>query len=97
AGAVVADSKHVDGHHANSVSFGESDHLVAAAIQILPALALFDHRLQVFVPDHAVLDGIFDDGAGEGRGEIGGAQLAVAEIAGHGEAAVNDGDGLGGG
>ena len=38
-------------------------HLPTRAIQILPAIALLDDRLQVFLPDDAVLHGVFDDGA----------------------------------
>src|SRR6476620_8067859 len=73
-----------------------SDDLHAAAVEILPAVALLDHGLQILHPDETVLHGIFDDRAGNAGGEIAGADGAVAEVRRHGEAAVHDRDRLGG-
>src|SRR6478672_4846431 len=73
-----------------------SDDLHAAAVEILPAFALLDHRLQILHPDEAVLHRILHDRAGDAGGEIAGVNGAVAEVRRHGEAAVHDGDRLGG-
>src|SRR5687768_16501263 len=74
-----------------------SDDLHAAAIEILPAVALLDHGLQVLHPDDAVLHGILHDRAGDPRREIARAHGAVPEVRGHGETAVHHRDRLGGG
>ena len=70
--------------------------LAAGAVEVFPAVALLDDGFEVFLPDDAVLDGVFDDGACEAGGEVGGAEGAVAEVGGEGQAAVHDGDGFGG-
>ena len=89
AGAMVANAEDVMAWQSQSTS-------LAGAIEVFPAVALLDHRLQVFQPDHAVLHGVFDDRAGQAGGEIVGAQGAVAVVGGHGQAAVDHRDGLGG-
>ena len=48
---------------------------MAGAIEVLPAVALLDHRLQIFEPDDAILHRVLDDGAGEAGREVVGVQL----------------------
>src|SRR5215472_13665547 len=55
-------------------------HLVTLAIQVFPAVALFDDGLQVFEPDDAILHRILDDGARQAGGKIGGVERAVAIV-----------------
>src|SRR5215207_8309290 len=74
-----------------------SDDLHAAAVEILPAVALLHHGLEVLHPDDAVLDGILHDRTGDPGGEIAGTDRTVAEVGCHGEPAVHDRDRLGGG
>src|SRR5262249_61044255 len=70
--------------------------LMAGAIQVFPALALLDHRLEIFEPDDTILHRVLDDGAGETRRQIVGLQLAIAVVACHGEAIAPYRDRLGG-
>ena len=65
-GTVVAHPKQGDAH---------LDHLLAGAIEVFPAVALFDDGLQVLLPDDAILHRVFDDRAGQARRHIVGAQL----------------------
>src|SRR5829696_8678809 len=74
-----------------------SDDLHAASIEILPAVALLHHGLEVLHPHDAVLDGILHDRAGDPGREIAGTNGAVAEVGRHGEPAVHHRDRLGGG
>src|SRR5215210_1020007 len=74
-----------------------SDDLAALAVEVLPALALAHDGLEVFQPGHAVLDWVFDDGAGETRGHVAGFHRAVAVEGGARQAAGEDAYGLGGG
>src|SRR5215469_3403667 len=81
---------------ASAVGHLPLQHLVAGPVEVLPAVALFDDGLQVFEPDDAVLHRVFDDGAGDAGSQVARVQHAVAVIGGHGEAAGDDGDRLGG-
>src|SRR5829696_1210952 len=55
-----------------------SDDLHAASIEILPAVALLHHGLEVLHPHDAVLDGILHDRTGDPGGEIAGTDRTVA-------------------
>src|SRR5438067_8719908 len=74
-----------------------SQHLLAAPVEVFPAAALLDDGLEVFEPDDAVLDRVFDDGAGQAGGDVARAQRAVAVVGRRGQAAGDDRDRLGGG
>src|SRR5215218_6198800 len=74
-----------------------SDDLAALAVEVLPAFTLADHGLQVLQPRHAVLNGVFDDRAGEACGHVAGLHRAVAVESGARQASGQDADGLGGG
>ena len=81
---MVADAEDMDcGFGHRSISF------LAGAIEVLPAVALFHDGLEVFLPDDAILHGIFDDGADHAAGQIRGAQRAIAEMRGEAEALVD--------
>src|SRR5690606_23730473 len=70
--------------------------LPAGGVEVVPVLAFADHGLQVLAPHHAVGDGVLHDRAADAGGDVGGAQHAVAEVRGQGDAVGDDGDGLGG-
>src|SRR5258708_25965133 len=56
--------------------------LAAGAVEVVPALALPGDRLQVFLPDGAILDGVLDHRAGQPGRDVGGGHVAVAEVSG---------------
>ena len=70
---MVADAEDGDGHR---------DELAAGAVEVAPAVALLDDRLEVLLPDDAVLHRVLDDGADQAGGDVGGADVAVAEVRG---------------
>src|SRR6266508_5316381 len=55
--------------------------IAACTIDILPAIALLDHRLQIFLPDQLVLHGVFDDRADQAGGYVGGVEPASPKCA----------------
>src|SRR5216684_3040854 len=61
--------------------------LPAGAVQVIPAVPLPDHRLQVLLPDGPILDRILDHRAGEPGGHVGGGHVAAAEVSGERPAA----------
>src|SRR5205085_873735 len=63
-----------------STPFTGSAQVAAGAVEILPAVALFHDGFEIFLPDHAVLHGIFHHGADHAAREIGGAKRTVAEM-----------------
>src|SRR5262245_60491080 len=63
--------------------------LAACPIQVLPPLALLEHGLQVLLPDHAVLHGIFDDRTEQAGGHVASTQPAIAEVRRKRQAAVD--------
>src|SRR5262245_48961725 len=65
------------------------------AIQILPAFALLDHRLQILQPDDAVLYRVFYDGSDQTGREVMRAQYTVTEMAGQGQPVIDDRDRFG--
>src|SRR4051794_10253321 len=75
---------------------GGSRHVPAGPIKVLPALVFLDDRLQVFLPDDTVLDRVLDHDADQAGGDIAGAERAVAEVGGQGQAVADDRDRLGG-
>ncbi|CCB76392.1 exported protein of unknown function [Streptantibioticus cattleyicolor NRRL 8057 = DSM 46488] len=72
-------------------------HLPARPVEVLPALPLPHHRLQVFPPDQPVGRRVADHRAEHPRRDVRGAQHTVAEVGRQGEATGDHGDGLGGG
>src|SRR3954447_5982221 len=68
--------------------------IAAGAVEIVPALAFLDDRLEVLLPDGTVLHGILDHRAGQARRDVRGSQLALAEVRGERPAARRDRDRL---
>src|SRR3954471_3336721 len=69
--------------------------LAARAVEILPAVALLHHRLEVFLPNHPGLDGALADRADEPRRDVVRAKRPVAEVPRERQPAVDDRDRLG--
>src|SRR5690606_34592320 len=68
--------------------------LPAGAVEVLPAVALADHGLEIFLPDDPVGRGIAHDRAEQARRHVPGPQHPVAEVGCQGQPAGDDGDGL---
>ena len=69
--------------------------VAAGVVELAPAVAVPDHTLEVLAPRHVVVQGVAHDGADDAAGDVVGAQRAVAEVGGEGEAVGDHRDRLG--